>query len=180
MMQYRLFETAIGTCGLAWSARGISRLQLPESGPTATERRIARRAVPADMPLPPVIDELIAQLQSYAGGGREDFSPVVLDLTGVAVFEQSVYAAARAISFGETLSYGELARQIEAPDAARAVGQALGRNPIPIIIPCHRILAKGRRIGGFSAHGGVRTKERLLALEGARVPAAMPLLPGIV
>jgi methylated-DNA-[protein]-cysteine S-methyltransferase len=178
MSQYCLFETAIGTCGVAWSTRGVNRLQLPESSPATTEARLARSATKAALPLPPAIEEAIDQLQSYASGHREDFSSIVLDLTGIAAFEQSVFAAARAIPFGETLSYGEIARQIEAPDAARAVGAALGRNPIPIIIPCHRVLAKDKRIGGFSAPGGTRTKERLLALEGVHLDGGMPLLPG--
>jgi methylated-DNA-[protein]-cysteine S-methyltransferase len=176
-MQYCLFETAIGTCGLAWSARGVRRLRLPESNSAATEARLARRAAKASRPLPPAIEEAIEQLQSYASGRREDFSSIVLDLTGIAAFEQEVYAAARAIPFGETKSYGEIAREIDAPDAAQAVGQALGRNPIPIIIPCHRVLAKGDRIGGFSAPGGTRTKERLLALEDMHI-GGTPLLPG--
>ena len=177
-IQYCLFETAIGTCGLAWSARGVVRLQLPDADPAATEQRLARRATKALPPVPPAVEEAIEQVQSYASGRREDFASIVLDLTGTAAFEQSVYAAARAIPFGETLSYGELARQIGAPDAAQAVGQALGRNPIPIIVPCHRILAKGHRIGGFSAPGGTRTKERLLALEGVYLDGGTPLLPG--
>ena len=176
-MHYCLFETALGTCGVAFSARGVTRLQLPESDPAATEARLARRAVQASLPLPPAIEEAIEQVQSYATGHREDFLSIVLDLTGTAVFEQEVYAAARAIPFGETKSYGEIAREIDAPDAAQAVGQALGRNPIPLIIPCHRVLAKGDRIGGFSAPGGTRTKERLLALEGVHV-GGTPLLPG--
>jgi methylated-DNA-[protein]-cysteine S-methyltransferase len=179
-IRYSLFETAIGTCGIAWSERGLVRLQLPHAQPAATERLLAHRATRASPPLPPAIEQAIEQVQSYASGHAQDFASIVLDLTGVAVFEQSVYAAARAIPFGETLSYGELARQIGAPDAARAVGQALGHNPIPIIIPCHRILAKGHRIGGFSAPGGARTKERLLALEGVYTDGGMPLLPGFV
>ncbi len=80
---------------------------------------------------------------------------------------------------GTNLSYGELARRIDLPGAARAVGRALARNPVPVVVPCHRILAKGHRIGGFSAPGGTFTKERLLALEGVRVEAGTPLLPGL-
>ena len=100
--------------------------------------------------------------------------------TNIEPFESGVYAAARAIPWGQTVSYGELARQTSSPGAARAVGQALSRNPVPIIIPCHRILAKGNRIGGFSAHGGTFAKERLLALEGVRIADGTPLLPGII
>jgi methylated-DNA-[protein]-cysteine S-methyltransferase len=113
-------------------------------------------------------------------GRSTDFSSVALDLTRVAAFERDVYEVARRIPFGRTMSYGELAEQIGTPDAAREVGQALARNPVPIIVPCHRILAKGHRIGGFSAPGGVFTKQQLLALEGVHVDAGTPLFPGFV
>ncbi len=176
--QYCLFATAIGTCGVAWSERGVARLQLPECDPAATERMLAKRAVRAGTTLPSAIDHLITQLQAYASGHRVDFASTLLDLANINAFEQSVYAAARAIPWGQTQSYGEIARQIGSPDAARAVGQALGRNPLPIIIPCHRVLAKNHGIGGFSAHGGTRTKERLLGLEGVYFDGGMPLLPG--
>jgi methylated-DNA-[protein]-cysteine S-methyltransferase len=176
---YCLFDTAIGACGVAWSELGLTRLQLPESDRGATESRLRTRAAMASQAAPAEIDELIANIQAYMTGVRVDFTAVAIDLTEVEPFEQKVYAAARAIPFGQTLSYGELARQIGLPGAARAVGQALGRNPVPIIIPCHRILAKGHRIGGFSAPGGALTKERLLALEGVHLDDGTPLLPGL-
>lgn len=177
---YCLFETAIGPCGIAWSERGLTRLQLPESDRSATEKRLRASAVrPSEAP-PAAIGPVIANIQCYMTGRSIDFAAVVIDLTGIGEFERKVCQAARAIPWGQTLSYGELARQISSPGAARAVGQALSRNPVPIIIPCHRVLAKGHRIGGFSAHGGIFAKERLLALEGVRVPAGTPLLPGIV
>ena len=169
MSQYCVFETAIGACGLAWSRARFDASATARSPSERSEARLAHRAAKAALPFPPAIKDAIEQVQRYANGGVEDFLSIVLDLTGIDAFEQEVYAAARAIPFGETKSYGELAREIGAPDAARAVGQALGRNPIPIIVPCHRILAKGDRIGGFSAPGGARTKERLLALEGVYV-----------
>jgi methylated-DNA-[protein]-cysteine S-methyltransferase len=123
---------------------------------------------------------LIADIQGYMTGRKVDFATVALDLTDIGPFQGKVYAAARSVPWGQTASYGELARQAGSPGAARAVGHALSRNPVPIIIPCHRILAKGHRIGGFSAHGGIVTKARLLALEGVRVDAGTPLLPGII
>ena len=112
------------------------------------------------------------------GGRRVDFSQLELDLAGVSDFHRAIYDAARRIGWGETVTYGELAEQVGSPGAARAVGQAMGRNPIPVIIPCHRVLASGRKIGGFSAPGGAVTKTRLLALEGVHLDKGTPLLPG--
>lgn len=176
-MQYCLFDTPIGRCGLAWSARGVRKLQLPERDAATTEKRLRVRGVEARK-APTQIEQVIADIQSYTSGRRIDFSGVALDLAGTDAFEQSVYAAARRIPWGGTITYGELALQIGAPQAARAVGRALARNPVPIIVPCHRILAKGQRVGGFSAYGGVFTKQHLLALEGVRVEAPTPFFPG--
>jgi len=175
---YCLFDTAIGTCGVAWSQHGVTRLQLPEADAGTTERRLAARAAKASQAVPAEIDQLIADLQGYMCGRKTDFAAVAVDLTGVEPFRREVYDAARAVAWGHTVSYGELARRIGSPGAARTVGQALSRNPVPIIIPCHRVLAKGHRIGGFSAHGGTLTKEHLLVLEGVRADAGTPLLPG--
>jgi methylated-DNA-[protein]-cysteine S-methyltransferase len=177
---YCVFDTAIGPCGVAWSERGLRRLQLPGSDRGATERRLSGGAARATGAAPVEIDQLIADVQCYMSGRGVDFTTVAIDLTGVEPFESKVYATARAVPCGQIMSYGELARGIGAPGAARAVGRALGRNPVPIVVPCHRILAKGHRIGGFSAPGGTFTKERLLALEGVRVDAGTPLLPGFV
>jgi methylated-DNA-[protein]-cysteine S-methyltransferase len=176
---YCLFDTAIGACGVAWCELGLTRLQLPESDRGATESRLRARGATASRAVPAEIDELIANIQAYMTGVSVDFTAVAVDLTDVEPFEQKVYAAARAVPFGQTVSYGELARQIGLPGAARAVGQALSRNPVPIIIPCHRVLAKDHRVGGFSAHGGALTKERLLALEGVHLDGT-PLLPGLL
>jgi methylated-DNA-[protein]-cysteine S-methyltransferase len=116
-------------------------------------------------------------LERYFEGERIDFGGVALDLSGVGSFQRAIYDAARALAWGETATYGDLARQAGSPGAARAVGQAMGHNPVPIIIPCHRVLAAGRKIGGFSAHGGALTKQRLLAMEGVHL-GGTPLLPG--
>jgi methylated-DNA-[protein]-cysteine S-methyltransferase len=176
---YHVFDTAIGACGVAWSELGLTRLQLPEHDRGATENRLRKScARPGESP-PEAIAHVIADIQCYATGRRIDFAPLAIDLAGIEAFECKVYAAARTIAWGQTLSYGALARQIGAPGAARAVGHALSRNPIPIIIPCHRVLAKGDRLGGFSAYGGTLAKQRLLALEGVHV-GGTPLLPGIV
>jgi methylated-DNA-[protein]-cysteine S-methyltransferase len=180
LTHYRLFDTAIGPCGVAWNDRGLTRLQLPEADASATERRLSGRAAKASEAAPATIDQVIAEVQDYMTGRNVDFAAVAVDLTNVDPFQLKVYEAARAITWGHTVSYGELARRTGFPDGARAVGQALARNPVPIIIPCHRILAKGHRVGGFSAPGGIFTKERLLGLEGIRVETGTPLLPGFV
>ena len=173
---HSLFETAIGTCGVAWSTRGIVGLQLPESNDAATEKRLSAKAqgsVPGV--LPEAVEKAIADVRHYLAGNQVDFAPLTLDLDGIETFNRMIYGLLRAIGWGRTTTYGELARRAGSPEAARAVGQAMGSNPIPIIIPCHRVLAKGHRIGGFSAYGGTMTKERLLALEGVGPDA--PLLP---
>jgi methylated-DNA-[protein]-cysteine S-methyltransferase len=177
--RYCLFDTPFGACGVAWSEHGLTRLQLPASVRSATEKRLAR-AAHADAP-PPRVAEVIAEVQRYLTGTKVEFSSVALDLPDVVPFHRKVYDAARSIGWGRTASYGDLARQIDAPSEAREVGQALSRNPIPIIIPCHRILTSDGKIGGFSAYGGTTTKERLLSLEGVRVgvDADAPLLPGL-
>jgi len=177
--RYRLFETPLGSCGIVWTEQGVSGLQLPEGDRGATERRLRKTASQSGS-APPDVEQVIADVHWYMSGRRTDFSAVALDLANAGAFEQKVYAVVRSIRWGETASYGEIAARAGSPQAARAVGQALARNPIPIIIPCHRVLAKGHRIGGFSAYGGRLTKEHLLALEGVRLEEAPPLLPGFV
>lgn len=180
-MHYCLFDTAIGAVGVAWSTDGITRLQLPESSRSSTERRLRGRSVSTvkGQP-PPPIERAIDDVQRYMAGERIDFADTTLDLTGVGPFHRSIYEALRRIGWGETTTYGALARQAGDPGAARAVGQAMGRNPVPVIIPCHRVLASGGKAGGFSAFGGADTKQRLLALEGVRLGSEMPLLPGLL
>ncbi len=177
MTQYCVFETAIGPCGVAWNGRGLTRLQLPEGDRSATEKRLAARSagVRSDDP-PPLIARLIDDIRRYALGTNVDFTSAALDLTEIDDVCRSVYGAARALGWGQTSTYGEIARRLGMADP-RDVGQALSRNPIPIIIPCHRVVASGGKLGGFSAYGGTLTKERLLALEG--VGADAPRLPGL-
>ncbi len=165
---YTLFETAIGSCGIAWGTRGILGVQLPEGGDRATRARLQRRFPDARETRPPrdvqhALDGIVALLR----GEGKDLSAVVLDMGGVPPFHRRVYEAARTIPAGRTLSYGEVAARIGSPGSARAVGQALGRNPFAIIVPCHRVLAAGGKTGGFSANGGTTTKLRMLAIEGA-------------
>jgi methylated-DNA-[protein]-cysteine S-methyltransferase len=175
---YCLFTTALGTCGVAWSERGLTRLLLPEADAGRTEMRLRSCATgPADPS--PAVRDVIADIQRFMRGERIDFAAVAIDLGAASAFDLAVWTAARMIGWSETTTYGELARRCGAPAAAREVGRALGRNPLPIIVPCHRILAAGRKIGGFSAPGGTDTKERLLALEGVYLNET-PLIPGLL
>lgn len=165
---YALFATAIGQCAIAWSARGICAVQLPESGAAATRARLLARLPGArsQAPTPPV-RRAITSIVDLLRGEARDLSPLAIDYRGASEFHRRVCEAARAIPAGETLTYGELAARLGKPGAARAVGSVMARNALPIIVPCHRVLAAGGRPGGFSAHGGVGTKLRMLRIEGA-------------
>ena len=162
-----LFDTAIGRCGIAWSEHGIAGLQLPEPAGAARGRLLSRFPEAVETVPPPSVAAVIDAVRSLLEGGNPDLDAVPLDWTGVGAFERAVYEATRAIPRGTTRTYGEVAAAVGDPGAARAVGQALGRNPFPIVVPCHRVLAADGRPGGFSAPGGVRTKLRMLAIEGA-------------
>jgi methylated-DNA-[protein]-cysteine S-methyltransferase len=171
-LHYAVLDSAIGACAIAWGDAGVTRFQLPEASREATEKRLQGGAGAPRLQSPPVaIARVIADLQRYFAGGRVNFSGVDVDLAGVAPFYVRVYEAARRIGWGETATYGELAARAGSPGAARGVGQALSRNPVAVIIPCHRILASGNKVGGFSAYGGTVSKERLLALEGLHLLA---------
>jgi methylated-DNA-[protein]-cysteine S-methyltransferase len=175
--RYHIFETAGGFCAIAWSEAGITRFQLPTRRPEAAERLLRRRAPDAEPGLPPPpVAMAVAAVRGYFAGTRTDFSGVAIDLRGQDAFFARVYAAARRVGWGETTTYGALAKALGAgPQAARDVGQAMAHNPVALIIPCHRVLAAGGRLGGFSAPGGSATKARMLELEavqpGAREPA---------
>ncbi|HYY83147.1 MAG TPA: methylated-DNA--[protein]-cysteine S-methyltransferase [Beijerinckiaceae bacterium] len=166
---FALFETAVGLCGVAWGRDGILGVQLPEGDATRTRARLRRRFPDAREAEPPdSVRAAIAAIQALLAGEPRDLSEVALDWTGVGAFERRVYEVARAIPPGATLTYGEVAARIgETALAARDVGQALGRNPFPIVVPCHRVIAAGGKSGGFSARGGAATKLKLLRIEGA-------------
>jgi len=163
-----LFDTAIGRCGIAWSEHGITAVQLPERGDHATRSRLLRRCPgAAEIPPPPHIREVIDRITRLMLGEPVDLTDVALDTDGVPVFHRRVYDVARSIHPGATLTYGDIASRLGDAASARAVGQALGNNPFPIIVPCHRVLAAHGQLGGFSAPGGSATKRRLLTIEGA-------------
>jgi methylated-DNA-[protein]-cysteine S-methyltransferase len=165
---YFIFETAGGFCGIAWNKAGITRFQLPAKSAEATQRMLLRRAPGAESGAPPPeVAEAVAAVKRYFEGEEEDFSGFKLDLGEQDPFFKKVYAAARRVGWGRTTTYGTLAMELGAgPEAARDVGQAMARNPVALIIPCHRVLAAGGKIGGFSAPGGSAAKIRMLALEG--------------
>ncbi len=167
---FTLFDTAIGTCAIAWGERGILAAQLPEDDKAQSRARMRKRFPSASESEPSLevrraIDEIVALMQ----GEKRDLLDVTLDLDGIPDFHRRVYEVARAIPPGQTLTYGEVAEKLASPGAARAVGQALGANPFPIIVPCHRVLAASGKTGGFSAPGGTTTKMRMLTIEGAKV-----------
>ena len=178
---HHVFDTTIGPCGVAWNARGLTAVQLPEKDRAATERRLAAKAASAGAAEPPPwVAAVIADIKRYLAGEPVDFSAVAVDLDALDPFRQRLYETMRSLAWGETTTYGELARQLGSTDweGARDVGEAMGRNPVPVVIPCHRVLAAGGKLGGFSAHGGAKTKAKLLALEGVHLDGG-PRLPGL-
>lgn len=170
---YCIFETSLGYCGVSWRLFGEANLptlcffQLPEVSVSETESRIAAYCGKQQAAEPPVeIRQIITRVCKHLAGQLQDFTDIHVDLSETGEFSQAVYHAARDIPAGQTRTYGEIAKAINRPTAARAVGQALGRNPIALIIPCHRVLANCGKSGGFSAYGGVCVKARLLTIEG--------------
>jgi methylated-DNA-[protein]-cysteine S-methyltransferase len=174
---YTLFETAIGWCGLVWSPRGVAGFHLPEPEAERTRASLIRRFPETDEAAPPPeIAEVIGKVKALLAGEAVDLSQVPLDLERMPAFNRRVYDIALTIQPGQTLTYGEITRRLgEGPEAARLVGQALGQNPIPVIVPCHRVVAAGGKTGGFSAPGGVNTKLRLLAIESVHDKESLPL-----
>ncbi|PDT82402.1 methylated-DNA--[protein]-cysteine S-methyltransferase [Sinorhizobium sp. BJ1] len=174
--QYLIFETAAGFCGIAWTERGIARLQLPTKSAEATERLLLRRVPGAEPQEPPLaVAEAVAAVKRYFEGEETDFSDFELDLEEQDALFKQIYTATRMIPWGGTTTYGVLAKVLGAgPEAARDVGQAMAKNPVALIIPCHRVLAAGGKVGGFSAPGGASTKLRMLELEGVHLGPAEP------
>lgn len=175
---FALAGTALGAVAIAWSERGVANVLLPQSE-AGLRVRVARRCPDAYEAEPPAtIREMLDRMVALIGGGPAEFDDVALDLGSVPDFDRQVYEVARTIPRGGTLTYGALASALGDPRAAREVGAALGRNPVPIIVPCHRVLAAGGKPGGFSAPGGTATKLKLLAIEGV-APGGQPDLFGI-
>jgi methylated-DNA-[protein]-cysteine S-methyltransferase len=171
--RFGLFDTALGRCGVAWDESNLLAVMLPGADEGRTRAALRRRcpaAVEASAGWPEFVARAVAAMQALLAGEAASLAGIPIDLDRVDDFERRVYEATRRLGPGETCTYGELARALGEPGAARAVGAALGRNPWPLVVPCHRVLAAGGQLGGFSAPGGTDTKRRLLGIE-AELPA---------
>jgi methylated-DNA-[protein]-cysteine S-methyltransferase len=168
---FTLFDTPIGRCGVAWGERGLTGVQLPQPDETQTRTRLLQRAkselTEAEPPAP--VARAITNITALLSGAGADLRAIELDMSQVPEFNRGVYEIAREIPPGQTLTYGDIAKRLGGVELSRDVGQALGQNPFPIVVPCHRVLAAGGKPGGFSANGGVKTKLKMLAIEGAYV-----------
>jgi methylated-DNA-[protein]-cysteine S-methyltransferase len=176
---FALFDTPIGCCGIVWNGRGIAGVQLPEGDRGAARTRVQRRFPGAGEAVPPADVQRVVDDITALNGEPRDLGYAKIDAAALPDFHRRVYDVARTIPAGATLSYGEIAERLGDRLLARDVGEALGKNPFPIIVPCHRVLAAGGKMGGFSARGGVRTKLRLLSIEGAEPggPTLFGVLP---
>ena len=170
IMETTIFPTVLGEFGIGWTEAGIARVQLPGLERDELERQINRGGARPGDPTR-AVEAIINRIEDYAEGEVVDFSETPLDLEGLSEFNRRAYALLLEIGWGEVTTYGALARQLGDVGLSRAVGAAMGANPIPLIIPCHRVLASDGRPGGFSAPGGAISKVRMLALEGVAVGA---------
>jgi methylated-DNA-[protein]-cysteine S-methyltransferase len=174
--RYQLFETAAGVAAIGWNGAGVTGLRLPAPNAHEAERALLRRLPDAMRTEPPVeVRAVIDAAIRYFSGERVDFSDVPIDMGKQDPFFARVYDRVRNLGWGETTTYGAIAQMLGAgPEYARDVGQAMAQNPIPLIVPCHRVTAAGGKIGGFSAPGGSMSKARMLELEGVAIGAVVP------
>jgi methylated-DNA-[protein]-cysteine S-methyltransferase len=173
---FAVFETPIGPCAIAWTDRAVLAFSLPDGSPERTRARLRRRWPGALEASPPDwVADTIDKVQRLLHGEKIDLADVPLDLGASPEFHRQVYEVARTIPPGRTMTYGEIAKRLGVPHESREVGQALGRNPVAVIVPCHRVLAADGKMGGFSANGGVTTKRRMLEIEQASAIGAGPL-----
>ena len=171
---FALFATALGTCAIAWNEIGLTGVWLPETDAESLRRKVARRGDGARESEPSgAIAAVVEAITRLLAGERVDLSGVAVDSAGIDDFDRRVYAVTRTIAPGRVLTYGEVAARVGVDATARAVGQSLGRNAMPIVVPCHRVVATGGGLGGFSAPGGTATKRRMLAIEDAH-PSGPP------
>ena len=178
MTQYTLFETVIGWAGVAWGSGGLVGVHLPDiDAETARRSFLGKLSNATEAEPTPAVAKVIADVRELLSGKSVDLLDAPLDIARVPEFNAKVYAIARAIPPGETLTYGEIATRLGDKLLARDVGAAMGANPWPIVVPCHRVTAAGGKLGGFSARGGADTKLRLLTIEGAAIATAPPATP---
>ncbi len=155
-----IFDTPLGRCAIRWSPAGIIGVELPSAA--------TRRPSPVDpAAAPPTVQNAIDGIRAVLAGEARDLRTIPLDDATIDPFRRRVYTATREIRPGTTATYGQVALAIGEPGAARDVGAALARNPVPVIVPCHRVVAANGALTGFSAPGGLATKRRMLELEGA-------------
>ncbi|WP_218940220.1 methylated-DNA--[protein]-cysteine S-methyltransferase [Denitrobaculum tricleocarpae] len=172
MVRYALFPTPLGDCGIAWRNDRVVATRLQDKSPADTIHRLAARTGGTRGEPPIAIRRAIASMTALLAGERTDLTHILCDFGGIDGFAAQVYSATRAIPAGETATYGAIASQLGDKRLARNVGQALGQNPLPIIVPCHRVIGVGGRLTGFSAAGGVATKLKMLEVEGAQLGSA--------
>jgi methylated-DNA-[protein]-cysteine S-methyltransferase len=168
---YSVFETEAGFAAISWNAKGVTALRLPAGTMEEAERALLRRRPGAKPASPPAqVQAVIDDARRYFAGENIEFTHVPVDFGAQEPFFEHVYAAVRRLGWGETATYGAIAKALGAgPEFAREVGQAMAANPVPLIIPCHRVTAANGRIGGFSAPGGAMSKAHMLGLEGVEV-----------
>jgi methylated-DNA-[protein]-cysteine S-methyltransferase len=177
MVRFALFGTELGTAALAWTDAVVVGVQLPSRDAARTQAQLLRYHPDAEESAPtPAIGHVISRIQALLAGGHDDLRDVEVDLSGLAPFQRRVYEFVRTIPPGQAMTYGQVAEAVGAPGGAQAVGQAMGHNPVPIVVPCHRVVAAQGRLGGFSAPGGATTKRRMLTIEGADLPDTQPAL----
>ena len=164
--QFAIFETAFGACGIVWTARGIAGVNLPEGSEESTRAGVVKRFPEAAEAKPDAeVQKIIGEVVALIAGDKIDFSHVTLDHAPLPEFSKRVYEIVRTIPIGQTLTYGDIAKKLGDVSLSREIGQAMGRNPTPVIMPCHRVVAASGKTGGFSAPGGVDTKMKLLSIE---------------
>ena len=173
---FALFDTAVGDCAVSWNPFGLTGVWLPDTSSDRLRARLRRRHPRSQEVVPHgAVAAAVAAMTRLLLGERLDLLEVQLDESSLGPFDRSVYAAARAIAPGRVVTYAMLAARVGGMACARAVGQSLGRNPFPIVVPCHRIVAANGHLGGFSAPGGAATKRRLLEIEDARLDGVADL-----
>lgn len=174
MIHIRVFPSPLGPAGLAWRDGRVCALELPGASEQEVGLRLRARASglgPVTDGGPEGAEELVRRIQRHLDGQPDRFADVPIDLDGLSPFTQRVAEEARRLAPGETITYGGLAARCGRPGGARAVGRVMSRNRIPLLVPCHRVLGSDGELRGFSAEGGVRTKLRLLTVEGADLGA---------